>query len=284
MSKEINVTHNMTVIEPSHGWFNLQLKAIWVYRELLYFLIWRDIKVRYKQTVLGLAWVIIQPMLSMAIFSGLFGSLLNAPTGGIPYPLFTLSGLVVWQYFSGSLNRSSTSLVDNSNLITKIYFPRLIIPISAVLSGLLDFFVSLFVLAIFLFAYRVPLTYHVTLLPLFLFLSIITALGFGLWLTALNVRYRDIKHILPFLVQIWMYLTPVVYSIDLIPENLRWCFGLNPMTSVVLGFRWILLGNLSKQNFTFDWLFFISITINFLVFISGLIYFRRTERTFADVI
>ena len=272
------------VIEPSRNWFNLRLKAVWHYRELLYFLVWRDVKVRYKQTALGVLWIILQPMLTTLVFSGIFGLLLQVPTNGIPYPLFVLSGLVPWQYFSGSLTRSSTSLVDSSNLITKVYFPRLIIPLAAVLSGLVDFLVSFLVLVVFLFIYRVPLTPKILLLPFFLFLLILTALGFGLWLTALNVRYRDVKQLLPFLVQIWMYLTPVIYSASLIPERFQWLLAINPMTGVVGGFRWSLLGNQMEQTVAISPVLLLSTGIVFLVLMTGAIYFRHTERTFADVI
>ena len=272
------------VIEPSRNWFNLRLKAVWHYRELLYFLVWRDVKVRYKQTALGVLWIILQPMLTTLVFSGIFGLLLQVPTNGIPYPLFVLSGLVPWQYFSGSLTRSSTSLVDSSNLITKVYFPRLIIPLAAVLSGLVDFLVSFLVLVVFLFIYRVPLTPKILLLPFFLFLLILTALGFGLWLTALNVRYRDVKQLLPFLAQIWMYLTPVIYSASLIPERFQWLLAINPMTGVVGGFRWSLLGNQMEQTVAISPVLLLSTGIVFLVLMTGAIYFRHTERTFADVI
>ena len=193
---------NQIIIEPSRGWFNLKLKAVWRYRELLYFLVWRDVKVRYKQTALGVAWVLLQPLISMLVYSGIFGVLLSVPTGGIPYPLFVLSGLLPWQYFAGSLTKSSNSLIDNTNLITKIYFPRLVVPLSAVLSGLVDFGISAVALGILMAYYHVTPTMAILLLPFFLFLAIMTALGFGLWLSALNVRYRDVKQLMPFIVQI----------------------------------------------------------------------------------
>ena len=282
--EKIQKTDHQTIIEPSHGWFNLKLKAVWRYRELLYFLVWRDIKVRYKQTALGVTWIVLQPLLSTLVFSGLFGLLLQVPTGGIPYPLFVMTGLVVWQYFTSALNRSSTSLVDSASLITKIYFPRLVIPLSAVISGLLDFFISFLVLLVLLLIYRMPLTPRMLLLPAFLLLAILTALGFGLWLTALNVRYRDVKHLMPFVVQIWMYLTPVVYSLELIPERFRWLLSLNPMTGVVGGFRWALVGAEFEQTSGAGVLFGISVAITLLVLVTGAVYFWRTERTFADII
>jgi len=225
------------VIQPTRGLAALQLRAVWAYRELLFFLVWRDIKVRYKQTALGVSWIVLQPVISTVVFTLLFGRLLKVPSGDLPYPVFALAGLVPWNYFAGSLTRSSNSLVGSSHLISKVYFPRLIIPISGVLSGLVDFFVTLGVLVILMFAYRITPTWGVLLLPAFLLLAMATALGFGLWLGALNVRYRDVAYLVPFVVQMWMYLTPVVYASTLIPERFRWLLGLNPMTAVVEGFR-----------------------------------------------
>lgn len=272
------------VIEPSQGWLNLKLKAVWRYRELLAFLVWRDVKVRYKQTALGVAWVVVQPLISMLVYSGIFGALLNVPTGGIPYPLFVLSGLLPWQYFSGSLTKASNSLVDNSNLITKIYFPRLVIPLSAVFSGLVDFVISASLLGVLMVVYRTGPRAGLFYLPGFLLLAMATALGFGLWLAALNVRYRDIKHLMPFIIQIWMYLTPVVYGAGLIPERYRWLLSLNPMTGVVDGFRWALVGGELFASEQSGGLFLISCAAALAVLASGAIYFRRTERSFADII
>ncbi len=272
------------IIEPSHGWVNLQLRALWQYRELLYFLVWRDIKVRYKQTALGVAWVVLQPVISMLVFSGLFGVLLKVPSGGVPYPIFAYTALIPWTYFSSSLTRSSTNLVDSANLITKVYFPRLVIPLSGVLSGLLDFAVAFVMLGILMLFYRIAPTAAAILLPLFLLLAMLTALGFGLWLSALNVRYRDIKVMVPFIVQIWMYLTPVVYGSNLIPERFRWLLGLNPMTGVVEGFRWALLGRHLADAQAPGPIFAVSVLIALIVLFTGAIFFRRTERTFADII
>jgi lipopolysaccharide transport system permease protein len=272
------------IIEPGRGWLNLKLKAVWRYRELLYFLVWRDIKVRYKQTILGVTWVVIQPVVSMLVFSGLFGVLLQVPTGGLPYPLFVLTGLLPWQYFTNALTKSTNSVVDNASLVSKIYFPRLIIPLAGVLSNLVDFFVSAIVLAIFLLAYRVSPSPAVVWLPFFLLLAILTALGFGLWLSALNVRYRDVRHLIPFVVQIWMYLTPVVYGAALIPERFRWLLGLNPMSGVVEGFRWALVGSESSQIGAPGPLFAISVFMTVVVLVTGLVFYRKVERTFADVI
>jgi lipopolysaccharide transport system permease protein len=277
-------TSQQVVIEPSRGWVSLKLKAIWSYRELLYFLIWRDVKVRYKQTALGVAWVVVQPLISMLVYSGIFGVLLSVPTAGVPYPLFLLSGLLPWQYFAGSLTRSSNSLIENTNLITKIYFPRLMIPLSAVLSGLVDFSVSTVLLGALMAFYRVAPTPAVLFLPAFLLLAILTALGFSLWLSALNVHYRDVKQLIPFITQIWMYLTPVVYGASLIPERYRWLLSLNPMTAVVSGFRWALLGGALYETQLSGLLLIVSALISLLVLFSGAVYFRRTERTFADII
>lgn len=274
----------MIVIEPTRGLASLQLKALWEYRELLGFLVWRDVKVRYKQTALGVTWIVLQPLVSMLVFSGLFGVLLGAPSNGVPYPIFAYAGLLPWNYFSGSLTRSSQSLVSSANLITKVYFPRMIVPLSGVLGGLIDFAVASVVLGVLMLYYRVPLTANVIWLPLFLLLAMATALGFGLWLAALNVRYRDVNYLLPFLVQIWMYVTPVVYSATLIPERYRWLLALNPMTGVVEGFRWALLSGTMTETVPPGPLFAASVLITVVVLVTGAMFFRSTERTFADII
>ena len=271
------------VIQPTRGMASLQLKALWEYRELLGFLVWRDVKVRYKQTALGVAWIILQPLVSMVIFTLLFGVLLNAPSNGAPYPIFAYAGLLPWNYFAGSLTRSSQSLVGSANLITKVYFPRLVIPISGVLGGLVDFAVSSVVLGILMLVYRIAPTANIIWLPFFLLLAMATALGFGLWLAALNVRFRDVNYLTPFLVQIWMYLTPVIYSVTLIPEQYRWLLALNPMTGVVEGFRWALLGGVMAVEPP-GALFAVSVGISLVVLVTGAIFFRSTERTFADII
>ncbi len=272
------------VIEPSRGWAHLGLRDVWRYRELLFFLVWRDVKVRYKQTALGVLWVLLQPLLSMVVFSVLFGGLLKVPSGETPYPLFAFAALLPWNYFAGSFTRASNSLIASSHLITKVYFPRLIIPMSGVLSGLVDFAVAFVVLVGLLLFYRVPLTPAAALLPALIALAMLTALGFGLWLSALNVRYRDVQYLVPYLVQIGMYLTPVVYGSNLIPERFRWLLNLNPMTGVVEGFRWALLGPEAVGDYLSLPLLAVSIAIALAVLISGAIFFRRTERTFADVI
>jgi len=274
------------VIQATRGLSALQLRAVWEYRELLYFMVWRDVKVRYKQTALGVIWVVLQPLLSTLVFTVIFGILLEVPSNGLPYPIFAYAGLLPWQYFAGSLTRTSTNLVDNANLITKVYFPRLTIPLSGVLSGLVDFAVGSILLAVLMLIYRVPLTPAVLLLPLFLLLAMVTALGFGLWLSALNVRYRDIKQLIPFIVQIWMYLTPVIWPVTIIPEQFRPLLALNPMTGVVSGFRWALLGDASAVTGLQApaALFALSVLIALAVLVSGLFFFRSTERTFADII
>ncbi len=274
------------VIKATSGISSLQLRALWEYRELLYFLVWRDVKVRYKQTALGVLWVVLQPLLSTLVFTVIFGILLDVPSNGLPYPIFAYAGLLPWQYFASSLTRTSTNLVDNANLITKVYFPRLTIPLSGVLSSLVDFAVGLIMLGVLMLLYRVPLTPAVLLLPLFLLLAMVTALGFGLWLSALNVRYRDIKQLIPFIVQIWMYLTPVIWPVTIIPERFRALLALNPMTGVVSGFRWALLGDASAVTGMQApvGLFALSVVIAVGALISGLFFFRSTERTFADII
>ena len=272
------------VIQPSHGWATLQLRALWEYRELLYFLVWRDLKVRYKQTLLGVAWIVLQPVVSMVIYSLLFGGLLNVPSGGVPYPIFAYAGLLPWNYFAGSLTRSSQSLVGSAHLITKVYFPRLNIPISGVLSGLVDFAIAFLVLAAMMLYYGITPTPAMVLLPGFLLLAVLTALGFGLWLSALNVRYRDVNYLVPFLVQVWMYVTPVIYDTALIPEQFRFLLALNPMTGVVVGFRWALLGGQLADATPPGPMFALSIAVSLVVLVSGLVFFRNTERTFADIV
>lgn len=267
------------VIEPANGWQALELRDLWKYRELLYFLTWRDIKVRYKQTVLGVAWAVIQPILTMVIFSVIFGQLAKLPSEGIPYPIFTYAALLPWQLFAFALTNSSNSLVSSQNLVSKVYFPRLVIPIASVLPGLVDFAISFVVFAGMMIFYHVPLTARVVFLPLFLLLALTTALAVGLWLSALNVAYRDIRYVVPFLTLAWQYATPVAYSSTLIPEKWRLLFGLNPMSGVVEGFRWALLGSGDVGG-----LFWISVAIIAILLVSGLAYFKRMEATFADVI
>ena len=284
MVENLPPINHQVVIEPSKGWYSLQLGSIWQYRELLYFLVWRDIKVRYKQTVLGVTWVILQPVVSMVVFTILFGYLLQVPSGDVPYPIFSYVALLPWNYFASSINKSSTSLIQNTNLVTKVYFPRMVIPISSVLSGLVDFAIGFLILIILMFIFKVPPAPSILFLPAFLFLAMLTALGFGFWLSALNVRYRDVNYLVPFILQIWMYLTPVIYGVDLIPEPYRFLLALNPMTAVVEGFRWALLGPHLESAQAPGTILLFSFLISITVLITGAVFFRRTERTFADVI
>jgi lipopolysaccharide transport system permease protein len=252
---------------------------LWRYRDLIAFLTWRDIQLRYRQTALGVAWAVLQPLAAMTVFSVFFGRLAKVPSDGVPYPLFAFCALLPWQLFAYSLSESSNSLVANQNLITKVYFPRLVIPLASVLAGLVDFAISsMLALALMAWHHVVP-TSAVVLLPLLLLLAIVTALGVGLWLSALNVQYRDVRYTLPFLTQFWFFATPIVYPSSLVPERFRLLVGLNPMSGVVEGFRWALLGTGSLPS-----LVWVSAVISILVFYSGLHYFGRMERRFADVI
>jgi lipopolysaccharide transport system permease protein len=272
------------VIEPTQGWPSLQLGALWQYRELLYFLVWRDVKVRYKQTLLGIFWVVLQPLVSMAIFTVLFGILLEVDSGEVPYPVFAFAGLLPWNYFSQALNRASTSVVNSSHLITKVYFPRLVIPFSGVLSSLVDLAIALAVLAGLMVVYGIVPTAGLLTLPALILLAMVTALGFGLWLSALNVRYRDVNYLVPFLIQVWMYVTPVVYGSNLLPERFRFLLSLNPMTGVVEGFRWALLGPAAVGDYLSVPLLGLSVAISLLVLVTGAFFFRNTERSFADIV
>lgn len=272
------------VIKPSRGIPSLDLASLWEYRELLYFLVWRDVKVRYKQTALGVVWIILQPVASMIIFTVLFGILLEVPSEEAPYPAFVLSALIPWNYFASSLNRSSTSVVYNTNLVTKVYFPRMLIPLSGVLSGLIDLVIAFLLLLGLMAVYGIAPTAAAIFLPGLVLLATVTALGFGLWLSALNVRYRDVNYIVPFLLQIWMYATPVVYASSLVGDRYRVLMGLNPMTGVVEGFREALLGRVMTGAGTDLPLLAVSTVIAFLVLISGAYFFKHTERSFADLI
>jgi lipopolysaccharide transport system permease protein len=268
------------VIRPPHGWIALDLGDIWRYRELLFFLAWRDVKVRYKQTALGILWALLQPLLTMGLFSVIFGFLARLPSEGIPYPIFTYTALLPWQLFAYALNQSSLSLVTDQALITKVYFPRLVIPLSSVIAGFLDFCLSFLVLMGMMVIYHIPLTNRLLVLPLLIILVLATAMGVGLWLSTLNVKYRDVRYTLPFLTQFWMYATPIVYSSSLIPERWRLIYSLNPMTGVVESFRWALLGTTDSVGP----MILVSSIVVLLVLIGGLIYFRRMEDQFADVV
>lgn len=268
------------VIEPPRGWQALDLREIWHYRELLYFLAWRDVKVRYKQTAIGVVWVVLQPLLTMVIFSVIFGQLLSVPTDGEPYPVFAFVALLPWTFFAGALSRSGHSLVADANLIAKVYFPRLIMPFAAVLSMLVDFAISFIILLGMLAFYGIVPGPAVLALPLLLLLAFLTALGFGLWLSALNVKYRDVGYVIPFLVQFWLFLTPVAYPSSIIPESWRFLYSLNPMAGVVDGFRWALLGEQNLPGMSI----LLSTIVVLALFIGGLFYFRRMEFEFADVV
>lgn len=268
-------------IGQSKGWVPLRLSELWAYRELLYFFVWRDIKVRYKQTFLGASWAIIQPFCTMVVFSLFFGKLARMPSDGIPYPIFSYAALVPWTFFANGLNQSSNSLVGSSHLITKVYFPRLTIPIATVLSGAVDFALAFLVLLVMMVYYGMVPTINVLLLPLFLLQALVTSLGVGLWLSALNVQFRDVRYVVPFIIQIWLFATPIAYPSSLLSEPWRTVYALNPMVGVVEGFRWALLGTTSTA--TVPLLIASSFTAVVLL-ISGAFYFRRMEKTFADVV
>jgi lipopolysaccharide transport system permease protein len=270
----------VTVIEPPDGVPSLGLRELWAYRELLYFITWRDIKVRYKQTALGASWAIIQPLLTMVVFSLFFGRLAKVPSDGVPYPLFSFAALVPWTFFANGLTQSANSVVASQQLVTKVYFPRLAIPIATVLSGAIDFVLAFAVLLAFMAAYRVvPTANALWTLPLLL-LAFVASLGVGLWLAALNVQYRDVRYAVPFLTQLWLFATPIAYPSSLLAEPWRTLYGLNPMVGVVEGYRWALLGSGAPPGR----MLLASCAAALAVLIGGIIYFRRMERTFADVI
>lgn len=275
-------------IRPAHGWSALNLGDLWRYRELIYFMIWRDVKVRYKQTALGVTWAVLQPLLNMVVFTIFFGKLAQVPTGGIPYPIFSYVGLLPWGLFTKAISDAGRSLITNRTMITKVYFPRLAIPLASSLSGLVDFSIAFLVLLGMMVYYNFSPNsdYHIYLswrwltLPLFILLAIVTSLGVGLWLSALNVLYRDINYILPFLTQFWLFVTPVAYSATMFSERWQFIISLNPMTGVVEGFRWALLGSEPGPGP----LMAISVGISLILLVTGLYYFRRMERNFADLI
>jgi lipopolysaccharide transport system permease protein len=267
-------------IAPSRGWVSLKLGEIWEYRELLYFLVWRDIKVRYKQTALGAGWAIIQPLMTMVVFSVFFGGLGKIPSDGIPYPIFAFAALVPWTFFANGLNQSSNSLVGSANLITKVYFPRLIVPLASVLSSIVDFLIAFVVLLGMMFFYGIFPSLNVLWLPLFLLLAVVTALGVGLWLSALNVQYRDVRYLVGFVTQIWLFATPIAYPSSMLPEPWRTVYGLNPMAGVVEGFRWALLGTNSGPGPIIA----VSASAAIVILVTGAFYFRRMEKTFADIV
>jgi lipopolysaccharide transport system permease protein len=268
------------VIEPPRRWEAIQLGEFWAYRELLYFLTWRDVKVRYKQTAIGAAWAVLQPLLTMVVFAVIFGAFIRVPTDGLPYPVFAYAALLPWNFFASSLSRASSSLVNDASLISKVYFPRLLLPVSAVLSMTIDFGIAFIILLGMMAWYGIVPGLAVLTLPFFLLLAFITALGCGLWLSALNVRYRDIAYITPFLIQVWLFVTPVAYPSSIIPERWRALYGLNPMAGVVEGFRWALLNTAEAPQATI----LVSTGVVVLLFIGGIFWFRRLEQGFADVV
>ena len=280
MSNQSVATKNMTFIRPSKGWISLRLQDVWNYRELLYFLIWRDIKVRYKQTIIGASWAIIQPFFTMVVFSLFFGRLAKIPSDGIPYPIFSYAALVPWMFFANGLSQSSDSLVSSADLIKKVYFPRLAIPIASVLSGTIDFVLSFSVLLGMMFFYDINPTWNSVWLPAFLILALITSLGVGLWLSAMNIQFRDVRYAVPFLIQFWLFSTPIAYPSSLLSEPWRAIYAVNPMVGVVEGFRWALLGTNTKPGP----MVFVSAMAAFIILVSGAFYFRRMEKIFADIV
>jgi lipopolysaccharide transport system permease protein len=267
------------VIRPPRKWVPVDLKELWAYRELIAAFTMRDVKLRYKQTGLGIAWAVLQPLLTMVIFTIFFGGLAHIPSDGVPYPLFVLAALLPWTLFAEGLTRSTTTMVTNANIMTKVYFPRLIMPLSSILSPLVDFAVSFIILLAMMVYYGFVPTANVVFLPLFLLLALTTALGVGLWLSALNVKYRDFQYTVPFLIQIWMFASPVVYAASLVPESLRIWYGLNPMAGVIEGFRWALLGNGTPSG-----MILVSVGMVIVLLVSGMFYFRRMEQYYADIV
>jgi lipopolysaccharide transport system permease protein len=267
-------------IEPPGKWLNLNLREVWAYRELLYFFVWRDLKVRYKQTVVGVAWVVLQPLMSMGVFTLFFGRLAKLPSDGLPYPVFYFAALAAWTYFSTALTTATNVVVDNQRVITKVYFPRLILPLSSVLSGLVDFAIAFVVLLLMVLGYGLRPGWQALWLPFLLLLALATALGIGLWLSALNALYRDVKYVTPFLVQFWMLASPVAYPSSLVPEKWRWLYGLNPMAGVIEGFRWALTGHGQAPG----GLLLASACAVAVILAGGLMFFQRMEGTVADLV
>ncbi len=269
------------IIQPVKGWVNLNLRDLWIYRELVYFLTWRDLKVRYKQSVLGVLWAIIKPFMTMIVFTIFFGTLAKLPSDGVPYPIWSYTGLLPWEFFAAALSVSARSMLTSGSMVSKIYFPRIIVPLSSVFANLVDFLIAFVILIGMMLFYHITPTINMIWLPAFLLLAVITALGVGLWFSALLVMYRDINYMLPFITQLWMFISPVVYASSTIPEKWRVLYSLNPMAGVVEGFRWAMLG--TQQSIS-PLMIAISSGIAILLFVSGLFFFRRMERVFADMI
>lgn len=279
-SERLSPSEETLLLKPTQGWISLNLRDLWRYRELMYFLTWRDILVRYKQTLLGAAWAIIQPVTQMLVFNFLFGNMANIPTGDIPRPVFTFAALLPWNLFAQALRDTSNSLVASRNMITKVYFPRLVIPISSVLSGLVDFLIAFVILVGMMLYYKVQLLSSAWMLPLFVLLSLVVSLGVGLWFSAWNLHYRDVRYFIPFLTQFWLLATPIAYPLSQIPEKWQTLYMINPMVGVVEGFRWALLGGDPVPPVALA----LSVGVGLVALVSGLFYFRRMERTFADMV
>jgi len=278
---EENRRPETVVIQPVKGLVALNLRDLWIYRELVYFLTWRDLKVRYKQSVLGVLWAIIKPLLTMVVFTIFFGNLAKLPSDGLPYPIWSYTGLLPWEFFAAALGVSARSMLTSGSMVSKIYFPRIIVPLSSVFANLVDFLIAFVILIGMMFFYKISPTINMVWLPLFLLLAVVTALGVGLWFSALLVMYRDVNYLLPFITQIWMFISPVVYASSTVPEKWRLLYSLNPMAGVVEGFRWAMLG--TQQSIS-PMMVAISAGISILLFVSGLFFFRRMERVFADMI
>jgi len=271
----------LVILRPAKGWSMINFRDLWLFRELIYFMTWRDLKVRYKQTLLGFSWAIIKPFMTMVVFSIIFGKLAKMDSGGLPYPIFYYTALLPWDLFTNALSIASRSLVQNSNMITKIYFPRIILPLSSVLAGLADFAIAFLVLIGMMIFYKIPVTPRVWFLPLFLLLTVLTSLGVGLWLSAMNVLYRDINYITPFLTQFWWVVTPIAYSTSIFTGRWSSVLALNPMTGVIEGFRWSLLNTTQPLSIP---TILVSALISLVVLVTGILYFRRMERLFADMV
>jgi len=271
---------DITVIEPKKGWASLELAEVWRFRELLYFLAWRDVKVKYKQAAIGVAWAVLQPLVAMVIFTFIFGRFAKMPSDGAPYPIFVYIGLLPWNYFAAVLGQSTTSVVSGANLVSKIYFPRLIMPASTAVAALVDLFIASVILGGMMLWYGVVPSIGILLVPVLVVITIINAVGFGMWFSALNVRYRDIQHAIPFLIQVWMFATPVIYPKSMVGEKWGWILMLNPMGGVIESFRPAVLGNAPIPWASLG----LSSAVGLAVFVTGSFYFKRVERYFADVI
>lgn len=275
----IKSTPKVFIVQPPKNGISLGLNELWRYRELIYFMIWRNVKVRYKQTVLGFAWAVLRPFLSMVVFSIFFGNLAKVPSDNIPYPIFSYAALLPWELLSMAVSSASGSVVANANMVTKVYFPRMILPISQVLSGLVDFFIAFFVLIGMMIFYHIQIRLTILFLPLFILFTLVTALGVGLWLSALQVMYRDIGYLLPFINQMWLFISPIAYATSIIPTKWQIIYAINPMKGIADGFRWALLGTAAPSHNIW-----ISVGVSVVLLISGMIFFKRSEKNFADLI